>query len=294
MGTLLNALVQGILLGGVYALIALGVLVIVKATKVFNIAHGNIMMMSAFFTWWLVSRFGLPVWASLILVALFSIVIALVMERLIMRPLLGRPMLIPFVATLVAGLAIQGISELWWGGNPRTMPHILPTGSYSSESITFSWALLISFAVAAFLFIAFVLFFRYTRMGLAMRSVAENQVVSQSLGINVKTVFIVSWIIGCLSAAVGGILLASMFILDSSLGDFGVMRALPVLLLGGIESVPGAFVGAIIVGLVETLSGTYIDPHITAFREVLPFILMVLILMVRPNGLFGLKQIRRI
>ena len=97
-----------------------------------------------------------------------------------------------------------------------------------------------------------------------------------------------------MSAAVGGILLSSMFILDSSLGDFGVMRALPVLLLGGIESVPGAFIGAIIIGLVETLSGTYIDQHVTGFREVLPFILMVVILMVRPNGLFGLKQIRRI
>ncbi len=85
-----------------------------------------------------------------------------------------------------------------------------------------------------------------------------------------------------------------MFILDSSLGDFGMMRAMPVLLLGGIESVPGAFVGALIIGLVETLSGTFIDPHVTAFREVLPFILMVVILMVRPNGLFGLKEIRRI
>lgn len=294
MDTLLTATVQGLLLGGVYALIAMGVLVIAKATKVFNIAHGNIMMMSAFFTWWVISDLGLPIWASLILVALFSVVIALVMERFIMRPLVGRPMLIPFVATLVAGLAIKGISQLWWGGDPRTMPQILPTGSFSAGGVAFSWALLFSFVVATVMFIAFVLFFQYTRMGLAMRSVAEHQVVSQSLGINVKTVFVVSWVIGCLSAAVGGILLSSMFILDSSLGDFGVMRALPVLLLGGIESVPGAFIGALIIGLVETLSGTYIDPHVTAFREVLPFVLMVVILMVRPNGLFGLKQIRRI
>ena len=103
-----------------------------------------------------------------------------------------------------------------------------------------------------------------------------------------------SWVVGMLSAALGGILLASMFILDSTLGDFGMMRAMPVLLLGGIESVPGAFVGALIIGVVEILGGTYIDPHVTAFREVLPFVLMVVILMIRPNGLFGLKEIRRI
>jgi len=261
---------------------------------VFNIAHGNIMMMLAFFTWWLLAQIGLPLWAAMPLVAMFSVAVALILERFIMRPLVGRPMLIPFVATLIVGIAIKGISTLWWGGNPRAMPPILPAGSLTLGDITFSWGLLFSFIVATAMFIVFVLFFRYTRMGLAMRSVAEHQVVSQSLGINVNTVFAVSWIVGCLSAAVGGVLLSSMFVLDSSLGDFGIMRALPVLLLGGIESVPGAFVGALIIGIVETLSGTYVDPHITAFREVLPFILMVLILMVRPNGLFGLKQIRRI
>ena len=180
------------------------------------------------------------------------------------------------------------------GGEPRAMPHILPEGNVNLGEVSFAWSLLLSFFIATAMFAVFVLFFRFTRMGLAMRAVAERQVVSQSLGIDVKRVFAVSWIVGMLSAALGGILLASMFVLDSTLGDFGMMRAMPVLLLGGIESVPGAFVGALIIGLVEILSGTYIDPHVTAFREVLPFILMVLIMLVRPNGLFGLKEIRRI
>ncbi len=294
MDTFLNSVAQGLLLGGVYALIALGVVVISKATKVFNIAHGNIMMMMAFFAWWLLTEVGLPMWAAAPLVVLFSMAVALIIERTVIRPLVGRPMLIPFVAMLLVGLIVKGISILWWGGEPRSMPHILPDGNLSLGTVSFSWALLLSFVVATAMFAAFVLFFRFTRMGLAMRAVAERQVVSQSLGIDVKRVFAVSWIVGLVSAALGGILLASMFVLDSALGDFGMMRAMPVLLLGGIESVPGAFVGALIIGLVETLSGTYVDPHITAFREVLPFILMVIILMVRPNGLFGLKEIRRI
>lgn len=290
----LNALVQGLLLGGVYALIALGVVVIAKATKAFNIAHGNIMMMLAFFAWWLLAQIGLPLWAAVPLVIVFAVLIALIIDRCVVRPLIGREVLIPFVAMLLVGMAIQGISVLWWGGHPRTMPQILPTGNLTIGSVDISWAMLVSFIIATVMFVIFVLFFRYTRMGLAMRAVAERQVVSQSLGIDVNLVFKVSWVVGCLSAAAGGILLASMFLVDSELGDFGIIRALPVLLLGGIESIPGAFVGALIIGLVETLSGTYIDPHITAFREVLPFLLMVIILMIRPNGLFGLREIRRI
>jgi branched-chain amino acid transport system permease protein len=294
METFLNAIVQGLLLGGVYALIALGVVVISKATKVFNIAHGNIMMMMAFFAWWLLTDLGLPLWAAAPLVAVFSVAVALILDRSVMRPLVGRPMLIPFVAMLLVGLVVKGVTVLWWGGEPRSMPEILPAGYFSLGEINVSWALLSSFLVATAMFVGFVLFFRYTKMGLAMRAVAERQVVSQSLGIDVRRVFAVSWIVGLLSAALGGILLASMFILDSTLGDFGMMRAMPVLLLGGIESVPGAFVGALIIGVVEILGGTYIDPHVTAFREVLPFVLMVAILMIRPNGLFGLKEIRRI
>ncbi len=294
MDTFLNAVVQGLLLGGVYALIALGVVVIAKATKVFNMAHGNLMMMMAFFTWWLVSAHDLPLWAAVPLVMVFSVLVALILDRTVMRPLIGRPMLIPFVAMLLVGLIINGISTLWWGGRPRSMPHILPSGSLHLGGISLSWALLFSFLIATAMFVAFVLFFRYTRMGLAMRSVAERQVVSQSLGIDVNRVFAASWVVGLLSAAIGGILLASMFILDSSLGEYGMMTAMPVLLLGGIESVPGAFVGALIIGLVSTLSSTYVDPHVTAFSSVLPYILMVVILMIRPNGLFGLKEIRRI
>lgn len=294
METFLNAIVQGLLLGGVYALIALGVVVISKATKVFNIAHGNIMMMMAFFAWWLLTDLGLPLWAAAPLVAVFSVAVALILDRSVMRPLVGRPMLIPFVAMLLVGLVVKGVTVLWWGGDPRTMPEILPAGYFNLGEVSVSWALLSSFLVATTMFVGFVLFFRYTKMGLAMRAVAERQVVSQSLGIDVRRVFAVSWIVGLLSAALGGVLLASMFILDSTLGDFGMMRAMPVLLLGGIESVPGAFVGALIIGVVEILGGTYIDPHVTAFREVLPFVLMVVILMIRPNGLFGLKEIRRI
>ena len=174
------------------------------------------------------------------------------------------------------------------------MPKIFPEGTISIGSVTFSYTYLFSFITATVMFLAFVSYFRFTRSGLAMRCVSEDHLISQSLGINVKRIFAISWVVGCLSAATGGMLLGSLFAVDSSIGAFGIMRALPVLLLGGMESLTGAFVGAILVGLTESLAGVYIDPHVSGFRQLLPYILMVVILIVRPHGLFGLKVIRRI
>jgi branched-chain amino acid transport system permease protein len=174
------------------------------------------------------------------------------------------------------------------------MPGIFPSGSLSVGSLTFRYTWLSAFVIATVMFLIFVSYFRFTKGGLAMRAVSESHFISQSLGINVKSIFALSWVVGCLSAAVGGILLGSMFAVDTTIGSFAIVRALPVLLLGGIESIPGAFVGALIIGIAETIAGTYIDPHIAGFRELLPYVLMVAILILRPHGLFGLREIRRI
>jgi branched-chain amino acid transport system permease protein len=294
MDTFLRALVEGLLLGGVYALVVLGVVVVNKSSKVFNMAHGEIMMMLAFFAWWLLDPRSLPLWISLVLVLLFSTLIGLSCERFLMRPLIGRPMLIPFIATLILGLLVKGLATLCWGGRPEVMPQIFPAGSIEFGGVTVSYTFLFSFIIAAVMFFIFVFLFRYTKTGLLMRGVAEDHVVSQSLGVSVKRIFALSWVIGCLSAAIGGLLLGSMFIVDSELGTFVIIRALPVALLGGIESIPGCFMGAFIIGIAESLSAAYVDPHVMAFREVLPFILMVLVLMIRPYGLLGLKRIERI
>jgi len=294
MDDFVRALTEGVLIGGVYALVALGVVVISKSSKVFNIAHGEIMMLLAFMMWWLLDPVDLPLGVGLLCVGLASVLIALICERVLMRPLIGRPMLIPFIVTLILGIFVKGTSTLAWGGTPRTMPAIFPEGSFTVAGASFSYTLLLSFLIATALFVAFVVFFQRTNTGLAMRTVAEDHVVSQSLGINVKRIFAICWVIGCLSAAIGGILMGSMYVVDTSLGVFTIMRALPVLLLGGVDSIPGAFVGAIIIGLAESFGATYIDPHVTAFREVLPYFLMLAILMLRPHGLFGLRAIERI
>jgi branched-chain amino acid transport system permease protein len=210
--------------------------------------------------------------------------------------MIGQSGLITFFLTLVLGFSvIQGIAILLFKGSPHSMPQIFPSGSLAVGSLSFAFTRISAFIVATVMFLIFVGYFRFTKGGLAMRAVSESHVISQSVGISVKTISAVSWVVGCLSAAVGGILLGSMYgVVDSTIGSLAIVRALPVLLLGGIESIPGAFVGAFIIGITESLAGTYIDPHVTGFRELLPYLLMVAILILRPNGLFGLREIRRI
>jgi branched-chain amino acid transport system permease protein len=294
MDTFLNAFAEGMQLGGVYALIALGVVMVFKASKVFNLAHGGILMFLSYLTWWLIVPKGLPLWLALVILVLAGIFFGLTLDRFIFRPLIGQTMLVTFIITLVLGFTvIPGLAMLFWGGRPQVMK-IFPTESITIGPVTFSYVWLYSFIIAVAMFLIFVFYFRYTKTGLLMRCVSEDNLISQSLGINVKRIYALSWVVGCLSAAIGSILLGSMFAVTTDLGGLAIIHALPVLLLGGLESIPGAFVGALFVGLTETFAGTYIDPHISGFRELMPYILMVLILMVRPHGLFGLKRIERI
>jgi branched-chain amino acid transport system permease protein len=294
MDMFLKIAIDGIMIGGVYALVALGVVVISKSSKVFNIGHGDIMMFLAYLLWWLLVPKDLPLPIAALLLVVFSIMLGLFCERVLTRRLIGRPMLNAFIVTLTFGTVVKGVSVLWFGGTPQALPGVIPGGHFSVAGITLSYTTLCSFVAACAMFLVFSYWFRFTKAGLDMRAVAEDHLVSQSLGIDAKKIFALAWVIGCLAAAAGGVLMGSMYVVDSSLGGFAIMRALPVLLLGGIESVTGAFVGAIIIGLVESLAIGYIDPHITGFSEVLPYVFMLAIMMLRPSGLFGQKTIERI
>ena len=281
------------MLGGVYALLALGIVVVYKSSRVFNIGYGEMMMFLAYFMWFLFSSRDLPLWVSFPFLLVTGIAIGLVSERVCLRPLIGRPMLTTFMVCLVLGIFIRSIAILWHGGIPEVMS-ILPTGNLVIGSISLSRTLLWCFVIGLAMFLVFVIYFRYSKVGLGMRCVAEDHHISQSLGIDVKRTFSISWAIGGMMAAVASVLLGSLLIVDSDLGMFALVRALPVVLLGGLESLPGAVAGGLIIGVTEVLAATYIDPHVSGFRELLPFVLMVIILIVRPSGLFGVKRIERI
>lgn len=298
----LETIAKGLLWGGVYALIALGVVVVFKASRVFNLAHGGVLLFLTYFLWWLLapSKMGLPLPAALIIVALTAVFIGLGINRFLMRPMIGDTGLVTFIMTLVLGfLVIQGITVIVFTGKTQIMPDILPWADESASigNITLPWELVFAFITATVMFLVFVSYFRYTKGGLAMRCVSEDNTISQSLGINVKRICAIAWAVGCLSAAIGGMLLGSRIGIYSDnmgIGGVAIFRALPVLLLGGLESIPGAYVGALIIGLAERLTSVYIDPSVPGFKDVLPYILMVVILLIRPSGLFGLKRIERI
>ena len=286
------ALLQGVMVGGVYALVALGMVVVYKSSKVLNLAHGGILMFLAYFCTIVFTSIGLPLAASLVLTLLLAIVVGIGLERFCLRPLIAQPIEATIILTLVLGFFFHGLVLLCWGGRGMALPLI--TGeSIRIGGTAIAPAYIYSFIIAIVLFIALALFFRYTKLGLSMRAVAEDHKVSQSLGIRVKRVFSISWIICCLTAAVGGMLLGSIWIVESSMSIVGLAKALPVILLGGLESFAGALFGGLIVGIVEIVAGTYLYTW-SGFSDVCPFILMLLILLFRPYGLFGLVRIERI
>lgn len=297
---LLGTFVNGILWGGIYALVALGVVVIYKATKVFNLGQGGIILFLTYFFWWLhaPSEMNLNLPIALVLLVLGASVLGLTINRVLMRPMIGQSGMVTFLVTLFLGFNFfQGTTIMIFEGKSQNMPEIFPSGTFVAGNLHFPYPLLFGFISATAMFLLFTAYFRFSKGGLAMRCVSENNVISQSMGINVKRVYSLAWVVGCLSAALGGIILGSLISVYSEMGGIGgyaVMRALPILLLGGLESLQGAFFGAMLVALAEQTTATYVDPHITGFRAVFPYILMVTILMIRPHGLYGLKDIERI
>lgn len=291
---LVETLVQGLMLGGVYSLVALGLVLIYKSSGVLNLAQGQIMLVLAYILYALYVSWGLPIALSLVLFIIISALMGLAIERFTLRPLIGQPILTMIILTLVLGFFLSGIAVLAWGGEPVSYtPSFVPGGSASIGGIEIRWAYIWSFIIALIIFLGFVYVFRYTKLGLSMRAVAEDHQVSQSLGISVKRVFALSWVGNCLVAAAGGILLGSInaSVHSTTVGMYGITKALPVVILGGLESIPGALIGGLIVGIAEQLASQYLGSE---FRTVVPFILMLLILLIRPYGLFGLKTIERI
>jgi len=293
MDTFAGALVNGILVGGVYVAVALGMVMIFKATKVVSLAHGAVLMLLAYLAWDLSDLRHFPLWGAWILTILVGMTVGWILNRLFLRPVIGRPLMVPFLVCLVLAMVVRGVALLCWQGRVGTL-HSLPEGTAHIGGASITYAYITAFLISMVMFIALVVYFRRTKMGLLMRCVAEEHNTSRSMGLDVRKVFSLSWIIACALAAVSGILLGSLNVVEDAMGSPILIRALPAMLLGGMESIPGALVGGIILGMAEVMASTYVDPHIGGFRDLMPFILIVAILLIRPYGLFGEKTVERI
>ncbi|MEW6033716.1 MAG: branched-chain amino acid ABC transporter permease [Chloroflexota bacterium] len=285
-------LTNGILVGGVYAVVALGIVLIYKATRVFNFAVGEMMVVGGFLCWSLLAWAGVPVWPSFLVALLGSFVLGLIIERLSLRPLIGQPLLAAIMATLAVSSILRGVVILGWSAYTVSFPTpIFPEAPLWVAGVSLSQGLLLSFVLAMVAFALFVFFFQRTKTGLAMRATAEDHQVARATGVRVTRVFALTWAIAGVLAAIGGIMVSDRMALGVTETAAVGLKAFPAVLFGGLDSIPGAIVGGIAVGVLENLASGLIDPKI---GEVTPYVILLLVLLFKTEGLFGLKRIERI
>jgi branched-chain amino acid transport system permease protein len=279
----------GILTGSVYALIALGIVLIYKATRVFNFAQGEVLIISGLITTSFIGLFGIGV--GLVAGLIVSFFMGFIIERLTLRPLIGQPILSTIMMTLGLSWALRGIGSIGWQSTIRHMPGFLPSGQIKLGEVGISQIHLIAFGVSMLVFVLFALFFQKTKLGLGMRATAENHQYAQSTGINVRGVFAMTWAISCLTACIGAILLGCIGGGISPTVSIIGLKAFPAVIVGGLESVPGAIIGGLAIGLLETWAGGLIHPSLI---DITPYIVLLFILFIKPYGIFGLVRIERV
>jgi branched-chain amino acid transport system permease protein len=285
-------LMSGLSMGSIYALVALGFVLIYKATSILNLAQGEFLMVGAYFCLSLTLDFGLGFVASFLLTMVFSVILGLAVERLVLRPLIGEPIISVIMVTLGLTYIMRGLVIMIWGNDIRQF-NIFPDQPIDFWGVKLTYLYLYSMGISFVLLIFFGIFFKYARTGVFMRAVADHQTAAQSMGISVKKVFAMSWCISAVVSSIGGILVGNIAGVGVDLSYIG-LKVLPAVILGGLDSILGAIIGGLIVGVLEFLSAGYLDPYIPAINEVFPFIVLVLVLMIKPYGLFGTEEIERV
>jgi branched-chain amino acid transport system permease protein len=288
----IQLLVNGITIGLLYGLSAMGFVMIFKSSSVLNFAHGELLAFGAFLFLALITWAKLPLMPAFLLTLVGCFVLGFIVERIFLRPLIGEPLI--FVIMLTVGLAsmFKGLLLFIWGGNLHTFPDFLPPSMGIDWGIIHVAPVYVATLVIGLIFLVlFGLFFKYSSQGIYMRSVADNQRAALSLGVHVKRVFALSWAIAALVAGMSGIVLG--IINGINVHDLSAvgLKVFPVVILGGLDSIGGAIIGGLIIGILETFTGGYLSP---ALRDVVPYIVLVVILLVKPYGLFGLKEIERV
>lgn len=286
----LQLLSTGIVSGASYGLIAMGFALVYKATGVVNFAHGELVMLTAYVGYTLTTTFNLSFIPLMAVTIPLAMVIGLVLERLFIRPMLGEPIFSIVMVTVGLAVMLRGLTIIIWGPDPHNL-----TAGVSSEVIRigplpFYAAQLISIAALAVCMAAAWAFLRFSRIGIAMRAVAAHETAALLVGISVKRIHAMAWALSSALAAVAGVLFAMNFKLAPDLWFQG-LKAFPAVILGGLDSILGSALAGVVIGMIENLSQGYIG---RGLREISGFIVIIIVLMVRPYGLFGDRQIERV
>jgi branched-chain amino acid transport system permease protein len=295
MGDLLQYTITGLSLGVVYSLIALGFVVVWKSSGVANLALGQLVLFTSWFTYGMLSQAALPTWVGIPLVIVFALALGWAIERFTLRPLIGQPILSLIAITLGLAYFFEGLAGIIWPKSLAAMPALFPQEPVHIGSAVIKQEFLWAAVISLVLFGLLTLFFKYHKMGIAMRAAADDQKAVQACGIPVTRIFSQSWMFACVLAAVGGILVSSIGnISKAPLVETG-LQAFSVVILGGLDSFTGAIIAGPIIGLAETIGGGYLTKLTwEGIKEVIPFIIIIIVMIIKPFGLFGEKRIERI
>ena len=289
----IQLMVSGFLVGGLYAIIALGFVLIFKATRILNFAQGEFVMLGGYLSLVFVEALNLPLWISFILIPIVVAIVAFFIQHLSIRAMIGESIISIVMVTIGVAIIMRALTQMIWGAENMAFPANLPDITLEMGGIIFLSDYLWAFMVSIACVIIFTLFFKYSKIGLAMRAVSESQEISLAMGTNVQKVFAISWLISCGIAGIGGLIIANMSGISLSISDVA-LKVFAVIILGGLDSILGAIIGGFIIGILENLAGGYLDPILQNIKDVFPYLIIIIVLMFRPYGLFGTEEIERL
>ena len=294
MNELVQLIVLGLLEGGLYAMVAASIVLVFKSTHVVSLAHGQLMVFGALAFWFVLVKLQMPIPLAVIMALAFSAVLGWTTERVAMRPLIGQPLFAAFLTTFAVFLMMDGVFQLILKGESVSFSAHMPKGTVMIMGVPLPITQLGSFGACLLLFLGLALFFRYTKVGLGMRATAEDHQLAQSTGITVRSIFSYIWILSALVASIAGVSLANVMDIYYPLPYLGI-KGLVVALVGGLESLTGALLAGLLLGILENVSAGYLDPLVGGgVKEVAAYVLLLFVLLIKPYGLLGLVRIERI
>lgn len=290
----LQMLINGIVVGSIYGLVALGFVLIYRASGALNLANGEFVIFGPYICLMLMTALQVPFLVALLITLIFSALLGLVVERLVVRPLQNAPVISVIMATIGLSSLLAGAVHMIWGHSTKTFPPVFPQTPVNIGGIIVTPVYLWSFIVVVVLLIIFSIFFKYSKIGLAIRAVADDQQAASSMGMSVKFVYAATWTIAAIVAAIGGVLIGNINGINPTMASIG-LTVLPVVILGGLDSILGAIIGGFAIGILQNMAGGYLDPLVGGgLKEVVPFVIVLLVLMLKPHGLFGSRGIERV
>jgi branched-chain amino acid transport system permease protein len=286
--------ITGVTVGMVYALIGLSFALIWKSSGVANLALGGLVLIFSWFTYGMTVQIGLPYWIGLPLVIIFAMALGWLIERFALRPLIAQPILSLITVTLGIEFLLEGLAVFIWPWMVDALPPVFPPEPFRIGQAVVGQAYVWAAVISLVLFALLTLYFRYHKMGIAMRATADDQFAVQACGIPVTRIFSTSWMFACVVAAIAGVLISWIGGLHFGLVETG-LKSFSVVILGGLDSFIGCIIAGPIIGLAENLGGGYLTPFIWGgLKDIIPFIIIIIVLFIKPYGLFGEVRIERI